>query len=134
MEAICFYQFQQTPTKLAHFLKTGLKEREKIFDKLVKTSLKKVEILTYCIMTNHYHLLLKQAEDEEISSLCSLIQNSFTRYYNTKNKRCGSIFQGPFKAVLVENDNQLIHLSRYIHLNPYSACLVKTIDETVSYP
>ena len=86
---------------------------------------KKVEIICYCLMPNHYHFLLRQEETSGVSSFISLIQNSYTRYFNTKYKRIGPLFQGPFKAVRVETEEQLLHLSRYIHLNPFVADLVK---------
>lgn len=77
-----------------------------------------VEILAYCLMPNHFHLLLKQTDDRGISTFLSKVSNSYTKYFNTKNKRVGPLLQGTFKAVRVEDDEQLIHLSRYIHLNP----------------
>src|SRR3989304_848672 len=84
---------------------------------------KKVEIICYCLMPNHYHFLLRQEETSGVSSFISLIQNSYTRYFNTKYKRIGPLFQGPFKAVRVETEEQLLHLSRYHNLNPFFALL-----------
>lgn len=57
------------------------------------------------------------------------VENSYTKYFNTKHNRVGPLLQGPFKAVTIENENQLVHVSRYIHLNPYVADLVKNLDE-----
>jgi len=62
------------------------------------------------------------------------LQNSYTKYFNFKRKRIGSLFQGIFKAIRVETDEQLIHLSRYIHLNPYSSYIVKSIKDLKTYP
>ncbi len=76
-------------------------------------------------MPNHFHLLLKQVQDSGISQFIGKLSNSYTRYFNTLNKRVGPLFQGRFKAVRVKTDEQLLHLSRYIHLNPYVANLVK---------
>ena len=59
----------------------------------------------------------------------SQISNSYTKYFNTKYKRIGPLFQGAFKAVLVENEEQLIHLSRYIHLNPVVSQITKSLDD-----
>lgn len=53
--------------------------------------------------------------------------NSYTKYFNTKNKRVGSLFQGTFKAVPIESDEQLMHVSRYIHLNPYVSGLTQDL-------
>lgn len=83
-----------------------------------------VEIIGYCLMPNHFHLVVKQIKDNGVSTFIRRSLDSYTRYYNIKHKRIGTIFQGKFKAVRVESDEQLIHLSRYIHLNPFVAQLV----------
>lgn len=66
----------------------------------------------------------------------SKVSNSYTKYFNTKHNRVGPLLQGQFKAVFIETDEQLIHVSRYIHLNPYVADLTKDIGnfEYSSYP
>lgn len=78
-----------------------------------------VEILAYCLMPNHFHLMIRQLTDNGITTFARRFLDSYARYFNTKYDRVGTIFQGRFKAVLVENDIQLVHLSRYIHLNAY---------------
>lgn len=78
-----------------------------------------VEILAYCLMPNHFHLILRQIVDNGISTFMRRSLDSYTRYYNVKNDRVGTIFQGRFKGVLVESDEYLFHLSRYVHLNPF---------------
>ena len=85
-------------------------------------------------MPNHFHLLLKQLKNNGISTLVANFQNSYTRYFNLKNKRVGPLFQGAFKAVRVETDEQFLHVSRYIHLNPYSSLVVKSLEELQRYP
>lgn len=87
-----------------------------------------VEIICYCLMPNHFHLLVKQLQDNGISEFMGKVLNSYTKYFNTKYKRVGPLFQGTFKTVLVENEYQLIHISRYIHLNPYVSELVKSLE------
>ncbi len=89
-----------------------------------------VRILSYCLMPNHFHLLLEQLSDQGVKKYLSNFSNSYTRYFNTKHKRIGALFQGIFKAVRIEDDEQLIHVSRYIHLNPATSCLVteKNLD------
>lgn len=79
-------------------------------------------------MPNHFHLVLRQTSDEGISTFLSNITNSYTKYFNAKNERVGPLFQGVFKAVRVENDEQLLHLSGYIHYNPVAAYLVADAD------
>lgn len=80
-------------------------------------------------MPNHFHLLLRQNIDHGVSDLLRKVSNSYTKYFNIKYKRVGPLLQGQFKAVLIENDEQLIHLSRYIHLNPYVAGLVQIPED-----
>lgn len=84
-----------------------------------------VDIICYCLMPNHFHFLLKQTKDKGISLFISRLINSYTRYFNTRHQRKGHLFQGPFKAVRVENDEQLVHVSRYIHLNPVTSFLAE---------
>lgn len=85
-------------------------------------------------MPNHFHLLLKQTKENGISKLVANFQNSYTRYFNLKNERVGPLFQGVFKALRVKTDEQLIHVSRYIHLNPYSSSVIKSFEELKRYP
>ncbi len=77
-----------------------------------------VDIICYCLMRNHFHFLLRQARDGGITEFMGKLSNSYTKYFNIKNKRIGPLLQGEFQAVHVESNEQLIHLSRYIHLNP----------------
>lgn len=79
-------------------------------------------------MPNHFHLLLKQTENGGITEFLSKISNSYTKYFNNKNHRVGPLLQSEFKAVLIETDEQLLHLSRYIHLNPVVSYLVKDLS------
>lgn len=90
-----------------------------------------VDIVCYCLMPNHFHLLIKQIKDNGIVNFIRLVSNGYTRYFNTRHERIGPLLQGPYKAVMVESDEQLIHISRYIHLNPYAALLTKDLN---SYP
>ena len=89
-------------------------------------------------MGNHFHFLIKQASDNGISKFMANFTNSYTKYFNTKHQRVGPLFQGVFKAVHVDSDEQLIHLSRYIHLNPVMGFVIKAEElkdyKWFSYP
>lgn len=93
-----------------------------------------VSIIGFCLMPNHFHLLLRQETDGAISKYLSNFQNSYTRYFNISNERDGSLFMDQFKAVRIESEAQLVHVSRYIHLNPHTAFLTKTEKELELYP
>jgi len=89
---------------------------------------KEIEILNYAFLPNHYHFLIKQLATNGISEFMSKVFNSYTRYYNLKKKRNGQVFLQSFKAIDIMSEEQLIHTSRYIDLNPYSCGLLKNIN------
>jgi REP element-mobilizing transposase RayT len=96
------------PSDYLHFL-----------DKIVLYGEKdKVSVVCFCLMPNHYHLLLSQREGGSISAYIHRLQTSFSMYLNIKHKRVGHLFQGPFKAKLILDDSYMLQLSKYIHLNP----------------
>ena len=80
----------------------------------------KFYVYAYCLMTNHYHLLLETTQ-ANISKIMHYVNGSYTSYYNTKRKRSGHVFQGRFKSLVVDKDSYFQELSRYIHLNPVKA-------------
>ncbi|OGC54196.1 hypothetical protein A2797_00200 [candidate division WWE3 bacterium RIFCSPHIGHO2_01_FULL_48_15] len=82
------------------------------------SSAQRIRILAYCLMPNHFHFLIKPARTDGITKFISDISNSYTRYFNIKNKRIGGLFQGTFKAKEITSDASLLQVSRYIHLNP----------------
>lgn len=84
-------------------------------------------------MPNHFHVLVKQRADDGVTRFMNQFANSYTRYFNTKRNRLGALFQGVFKAVMIETTDQLLHVSRYIHLNPVVS---HVIDENAldTYP
>lgn len=85
-----------------------------------------VLILAYCLMPNHYHLLLRLKIDALSSEIIQPFGTSYTKAINKQQNRVGPLFQGKFKAELVEEDAYLTYLTKYIHLNPVKAGLVKT--------
>lgn len=77
-----------------------------------------VEVLAFCLMPNHYHLILKQKKENGISKFMQKIGTGYTVSFNNENERSGSLFQGNFKAIPVDSDAYLMHLLNYIHFNP----------------
>ncbi len=130
--AIKFYKVSNPPIRLSKFLELD-KEREAQILKIIDQAEKLVEIICFCLMPNHFHLLLKQKLENGISKFMGNFQNSYTRYFNTLNERDGSLFLDQFKAKRIETDEQLIHVSRYIHLNPHTGFIIKTLKELEEY-
>jgi putative transposase len=78
----------------------------------------RVDLLTFCLMPNHIHLLLYQYDKMAMPELMRSILTSYSMYFNKKYRRVGPIFQSRYKASLVSQQSYLEHISRYIHLNP----------------
>jgi putative transposase len=123
LATIYYYQFQGP--------KPQFSQLNRFKDFKFENNKKIVEILGYCLMSNHYHFLVKQLQDNGISEFINKISNSYTKFFNTKHNRVGPLLQGQFKAVRIGDDNQLVHVSRYIHLNPVSGFLTKDLNEYV---
>lgn len=85
-------------------------------------------MIAYCLMPNHLHLLVC-AHDDELSRRMQRFSISYTKAMNKRYDRVGSLFQGQFQAVLVDRNEYLLHLSRYFHLNPVKAGLVKQPED-----
>jgi len=77
-----------------------------------------VDIGVYCLMPNHFHILITQPDNGSISKFMQKLTTAYAMYYNKKYERNGSLFQGKFKAEHIDNDRYLKYLFSYIHLNP----------------
>lgn len=87
-----------------------------------------VEVLSYCLMNNHYHLLLKTPEGN-LGRVMRHINGVYTQRHNRLKKTDGSVFRGRYKAISVEEDSYQLQLSRYIHRNPVEARIVDSLEE-----
>jgi len=85
-------------------------------------------LYAYVLMDNHYHLLL-ETKQPNLSRIMHYLNSAYTTYYNLKRNRCGHVFQGRYKSILVDKDNYLLELTRYIHLNPVRAKMVQQPEE-----
>lgn len=77
-----------------------------------------IDLLSFSLMPNHIHLQLKQKNTDSISRFMKRLTTSYVMYFNRKYKRVGALFQNVYKAAYIPNELYLLHLSRYIHLNP----------------
>lgn len=134
LETIFYYQNSNPPIKYSRFLTLSIKDRAELLENLVKEKNFLVEFISYCLMPNHFHFLLRQIKDGGIAKFVGNFTNSYTRYFNTKQERAGPLFTGKFKSVRIETEEQLLHVSRYIHLNPYTSFVVKTLNALEIYP
>jgi len=81
-------------------------------------------MIAYCLMPNHYHFLLRQETDEPLSKFIGVLFNAYVQAVNREQERSGTLLEGRFRHVWVDREEYLIHLCRYIHLNPVKAKLV----------
>src|SRR3989344_6705439 len=93
---------------------------------------KKIQLISYCLMPNHFHLMIKQSTKEAIIDIMRALSNSYVIYFNKKYERTGPLFSGKYKAVIVEGEPYLLHLTRYIHLNPLDLGYARS--DLVNYP
>ncbi|MBI2028857.1 transposase [Candidatus Gottesmanbacteria bacterium] len=133
LETMLYYQNERPPIKYSRFLTLSIEDRQNILKNLAKQRQFQIEIITYCLMPTHFHLMIKQVVNEGISKFVGNFTNSYTRYLNTRSERIGPLFEGKFKAVRIHTEGQLLHLHRYIHLNPYSSFVVKGLNDLENY-
>ena len=122
LEAMKFYLQPKPPTRFSIYRVSRDRFPIKLDSKLVT-------IINFCLMPNHFHFTLRQEMGKGIRRFIQRLTNSFAHYFSVKYKNKGPVFEGNFKAVHVETDEQLIHLSRYIHLNPVTSYLVEEIQD-----
>jgi len=131
INAIRFYQIKDPQIKFSDFIDTSsnsfvnAKTDWGRFDKKDKI----VKVIAYCVMPTHFHLLLSQLTDKGIPSFVNNLLNGYARYFNIKYERKGPLWQGPTKKIVINSDLYLLHLTRYIHLNPVTAYLVNKPED-----
>jgi len=132
-----FFDEQDYKAFLFRFgLALGFDEKELSKEKLLSLPYSRVRITevnkndfrlhTFCLMPNHFHLLTEQCGDTSISKILSKVCTSYAMYINKKYKRVGHIFQERFKSVVIEDDQQLMWTSAYIHMNPIKDRIAKS--------
>jgi len=122
-----YYRFEKPPYRFSEYIRLPMQAQLESHNRLTSQE-QLVDILTFCIMPNHFHILLRQKQDDGIRRFATIIQNGYAKYFNTKIKRHGAVFQSMFKAVRIETDEQFLHVARYIHLNPLSAKIISLSD------
>lgn len=94
-----------------------------------------INLICWCLMPNHFHLLIQQNNKLSMKQFVHSLLTRYTKYFNKKYDRVGPLFQGRYKAVMIMDDGYLLHLSRYIHLNPseYTKDLTKAYSSYADY-
>lgn len=134
LELIDYYRFLKPSVRFSYYVRFDQKSRDNFIKNLHESGKQQVLIYSFSLMPNHYHILAKQIIDNGIVNFIRLLQNSYAKYINDKTNRIGSLFQNSFKAIRIENDEQFLHTSRYIHLNPLTSFVIKNPADLESYP
>lgn len=123
LDTLYYYQFQGPKPRFSQL--------KRFKNQKFEANKKIIEIICYCLMPNHFHFMVKQLVENGISEFMNKISNSYTKYFNTAHNRVGPLLQGQFKAVRIESDEQLVHLSRYIHLNPITSYVARDLKDYI---
>ncbi len=122
-------RFADFDMKYSNYKRLTESHRSKLIEELKENDNLFVKTISYCVMPTHYHLLLEQVKDNGIEKFISKMLNSYAKYFNLRHKRSGPLWSSRFKSVEVVDDEQLLHLTRYIHLNPTSAGYVNMPED-----
>lgn len=132
LDVSLYYLHEKPPVRYSQLLKLAVPIRQQLLkNHLLKPQI--INIVSFVLMPNHFHLLLTQETEKGITDYMRRISDSYTKYYNIRYKRIGPLFQGQFKAVRIDSNEQLLHVSRYIHLNPYTSRLISSFGKLRKY-
>lgn len=126
--ALSYYNQKKITIRLSVYL---LKHDKPPMPLMTYTDNHLLKVLAYCIMPDHYHLLVEVSSREHLSLYIKNVEISYTRYLNLISKRKGPLWQSRFKHIHIRTNAQLSHVSRYIHLNPTTALLVENPEDWV---
>lgn len=118
---LLYFQSETTFNNLGYYVSYFRKNKKfnisnRTLSKII--SKRSVEVVNFCLMPNHFHITLFEVNEKGIANYMQRVLNSYTKYFNSKYKRSGHLFQGPYQAVHVVSNEQLLHLSAYVHKNP----------------
>lgn len=94
-----------------------------------------LDIVAYSLMPNHFHFQVKELTENGVTKFFRKLGTSYVMYFNIRHERTGRLFESQYKSVLIETDEQLIHLSRYIHINPFNSSKINiSLEQLRTYP
>ena len=131
IDLACYYKIRQPSASFSHFSRGDFAMESTSFDnpQSATKTVDLVQIVAYCLMPTHFHFILKQLAPMGISVFMNNVLNAYSRYFNIKYHRKGPLWEGRFRSKLVTTQEQFLHLTRYIHLNPVTANLVGKPEE-----
>jgi putative transposase len=131
IDGIKYYQIGRPMVCLSQFTESNKEDLQGSIKRYVDVNESKriARLIAYCLMPTHLHLLVEEISENSAYLYAKNILNSYTRYFNIKHKRKGPLWEGRSKRIEVKTDEQLIHLTRYIHLNPVTANIVKKPED-----
>lgn len=125
IELMKFYRYNNPPCRFSDFKALEISHQKSIMQNLEESGELLVEIVAYCLMPTHFHLILKQISNHGITKFMRKVSDSYSKNFNLAHGRKGPLWESHFNSVLVSKDEQMLHLTRYLHLNPTTANLVK---------
>ena len=126
-ETMRYYQYEKPPIKFSrHVMGSDMPSPVRCG---IGQGEKRVDVLAYCIMPTHIHFLLSELKENGISDFTHDTLSSYSHYFNTKYERKGPLWESRSKRAQIKTDEQLLHTTRYIHLNPTTAHLVKMPED-----
>jgi len=114
-----YYRIQSPPSRFSFRKRPGLEQKT--------TQIPLVNIVSYLMMPDHFHLLLEQPNPEGVSRFMALVTNSYTKYFNARHKRSGPLFKGIFKRKEINKSSQIVEVASFIHLEPLRKGIVSDI-------
>jgi putative transposase len=132
LTALWYYLYDHNYS-LSKFLRLKPEIKANFVNNLLETS-PGLDVLSYTLMPNHFHLVVIQKKEGAISKYVGNLQNALAKYYNTRFERSGPLFQNQFKAVLIETDELLLHIVRYVIINALTSFVVKNYSDLCNYP
>lgn len=132
VDLIDYYRFENVPMSFSHYVNLPKDQHISVLEKLHKSPAA-IDILAYCLMPNHFHLITTQKSDHGITRTLANVSNGYAKYFNKKHKRVGPLYQGAFRAIRIETEDQLVHISRYIHINPVVSGIIAE-SQLETYP
>ena len=125
MGLLQYYQFDKMPVRFSHFVESITLENFTHKLKMISQGKDKiVKIIAFCLMPTHIHCVLQQSSDSGIARFMANVLIGYSKYFNLRHNRKGPLWEGRFRSIFIKDDDQLLHLTRYLHLNPTSAGLI----------